>query len=72
VLVQSAERLIAALDSPVLFAWPREDRVFPIAHAERYAAQLRRACVLPIDDAYSFTPEDQPEALARAVATFAG
>jgi pimeloyl-ACP methyl ester carboxylesterase len=72
VLVESARRLIAELDRPVLFAWPREDRVFPIAHAERYAEQLRRGCVVPIDDAYSFTPEDRPEALARAIAAFAG
>jgi len=52
----------------VVFAWPSEDRVFPIAHAERYAASLADGRVVRIDDAYSFTPEDQPVALAAAIA----
>ena len=32
--------LIERFDQPVLLAWSREDEVFPIAHAERYAAAL--------------------------------
>jgi pimeloyl-ACP methyl ester carboxylesterase len=67
----AGERLIAGFDRPVLFAWGPEDRVFPFAHAERYAERLRDARVVPIPDAYSFTPEDQPGALARAIAEFA-
>ncbi len=55
----------------MLFAWPPEDRVFPIAHARRYAEALADARLVEIDDAYSFTPEDQPEALADAIAGFA-
>jgi pimeloyl-ACP methyl ester carboxylesterase len=60
-------RLIEAFDHPVLFAWGPEDQVFPIAHARRYAAALAKAVVVPIPDAYSFTPEDQPGALADAI-----
>jgi pimeloyl-ACP methyl ester carboxylesterase len=41
-----------------------------LAHAECYAGALRAGHVERIDDAYSFTPEDQPEALARAIASF--
>lgn len=63
--------LIEAFTRPVLLAWSREDPVFPIAHAERYAAALPDARVVAIDDAYSFTPEDQPAALASAIAPFA-
>jgi pimeloyl-ACP methyl ester carboxylesterase len=59
--------LIARFDRPVLFAWGPEDQVFPIAHAQRYAAALTDAQVVPILDAYSFTPEDQPAALADAI-----
>jgi len=66
----AADRLIATYRRPVLFAWSPEDQLFPIAHAERYAAALANACVVRIDDAYSFTPEDQPGALAAAIATF--
>ncbi|MET0600963.1 MAG: alpha/beta hydrolase [Baekduia sp.] len=60
-------RLIEAFDRPVLFAWGPEDQVFPIAHARRYADALANAEVVPIPDAYSFTPEDQPVALADAI-----
>ena len=50
---------------------PADDEVFPIAHARRYAAALRDARVVEIADSYSFVPEDQPAALARAVASAA-
>ncbi|HEY2719869.1 MAG TPA: alpha/beta hydrolase [Solirubrobacteraceae bacterium] len=66
----AGKKLIAEFERPVLFAWGTEDQVFPIAHAERYAEQLRDGRVEPIADAYSFTPEDQPEALATAIARF--
>ena len=65
-------KLIASFRAPVLFAWGTEDRVFPIAHAERYAAALADGRVVRIEDAYSFTPEDQPARLAAAIAAFAG
>jgi pimeloyl-ACP methyl ester carboxylesterase len=60
-------QLIESFDRPVLFAWGPEDQVFPIAHAQRYAAALADAEVVEIPDAYSFTPEDQPSALAEAI-----
>lgn len=57
-------------DKPALLAWATEDKVFPFAHAERLAEILPDARVVGIDDSYSFVPEDQPEALARAIAAF--
>jgi pimeloyl-ACP methyl ester carboxylesterase len=63
--------LIERFARPVLFAWSPEDRVFPIVHAERYAAALHDGRVVRIEDAYSFTPEDRPQALADAIGTFA-
>jgi len=64
----AGQRLIAEFKRPVLFAWGPDDRVFPLANAQRYAGALANARVVPIPDAYSFTPEDQPELLATAIA----
>jgi pimeloyl-ACP methyl ester carboxylesterase len=64
--------LIESWKRPVLLAWSREDPVFPIAHARRYADALPAAELVELDDCYSFTPEDQPAALAAAIAGFAG
>ncbi len=60
--------LIERGELPVLLVWSREDPVFPIAHARRYAAALPDSRLVEIDDAYSFTPEDQPAAVAAAIA----
>jgi pimeloyl-ACP methyl ester carboxylesterase len=67
----AARELIASFERPVLFAWGPEDQVFPLANARRYAEALRSGAVHTIDDAFSFTPEDQPVALADAVREFA-
>jgi pimeloyl-ACP methyl ester carboxylesterase len=66
----AGERLIATFKRPVLLAWGDEDRVFPLAHARRYAEALADGHLTTIADAYSFTPEDQPEALADTLASF--
>jgi pimeloyl-ACP methyl ester carboxylesterase len=63
-------RLIASFDRPVLLAWGPEDKVFPLAHAERYADDLTDGRVTLIDDAYSFTPEDQPLRLVEEIRWF--
>jgi pimeloyl-ACP methyl ester carboxylesterase len=64
--------LIENWQKPVLFVWSREDPVFPIEHARRYADALPQAELVEVDDCFSFTPEDQPGAVAAAVASFAG
>ncbi len=63
--------VIATFDRPVLLAWSPEDRVFAPADARRYADELRHGELVLIEDAYSFTPEDQPARLADAIARFA-
>lgn len=68
----AGQRLIESFRGSVLFAWSPEDRVFPPANAARYAEALHDGRVALIEDAYSFTPEDQPAALAAAIADFAG
>jgi pimeloyl-ACP methyl ester carboxylesterase len=67
--LEAAERL-RGFQGPVLLAWSVEDRFFPFAHAQRLAAILPRATVVPIDDAWTFSPEDQPERLASAIREF--
>lgn len=70
--VRAAGRaLIERWRRPVLLAWSDEDRVFPIDRARRYAAALAAGRLVEIPDAYSFVPEDRPDALAEAIAAFA-
>ena len=66
----AARRLIDGPPLPTLLVWSREDTVFPLDHAVRYADLLPDADLATIDDSFSFTPEDQPEALANAIRQF--
>ncbi|HEV7651996.1 MAG TPA: alpha/beta hydrolase [Actinophytocola sp.] len=64
---------IAALrtqDRPTLLAWSRDDRFFPPAQAKRLAADIPGARLEWIDDAYTFSMEDQPARLAELIAGF--
>jgi pimeloyl-ACP methyl ester carboxylesterase len=68
----AGEHLIASSGLPVQLIWSSEDEVFPLAHAERYSGALKHGELISIDDAYSFTPEDRPDAVAEAIREFAG
>jgi pimeloyl-ACP methyl ester carboxylesterase len=59
--------LIENWDRPTLLVWSPEDPVFPIDHARRYTVALQRAELVEVDDCFSFTPEDQPAAVAAAI-----
>ncbi|MEY2476563.1 MAG: hypothetical protein QOG87_1878 [Actinomycetota bacterium] len=67
-----AARALRSFERPVLLAWAPEDRLFPIAHAERLATELPDATVERVDDSYTFVPEDQPARLAQLIAAFVG
>ena len=60
----------AAVDARVV--WSSDDRLFPLAHAERLAAMLRAGPVHVVEDAAAFIPEDRPLALAEIIGGFAG
>jgi pimeloyl-ACP methyl ester carboxylesterase len=62
---------LAGFDKPVLLAWAREDRFFPVAHAHRLAAIFPDAHVVEIADAYAFVSWDQPDRLAGLIAELA-
>ena len=61
---------LRSYDRPVLVAWSRDDKFFPPAHAERLAADIPGARLEWIEDAYTFSMEDQPERLAELIAGF--
>ena len=56
---------------PVLFAWPPDDRLFPISLAHRLTALLPDAKVVEVPGSCTFVPEDQPAELARLIVEFA-
>ena len=61
----AAERLERS-PLPVLCAWAADDRVFPLAHAQRYARALG-AELHTIADSYTYTAEDQPRRTAEVL-----
>ena len=61
---------LRSYDRPVLIAWSRDDRFFPPKHAERLAADLPNARLEWIENARTFSMEDQPERLAELIAGF--
>lgn len=69
---EAGARLVKSWRKPTLLVWSCEDPVFPLAHARRYATELADARLVEVEDSYSFTPEDCPDALAAAIAEFVG
>ncbi len=65
----AAERF-KEFDKPVLVAWSAEDRFFPPSHGRRLAAEFPQGQYVPIRDAYTFSSEDNPEALTKAISGF--
>ncbi|HEX4305986.1 MAG TPA: alpha/beta hydrolase [Solirubrobacterales bacterium] len=68
--LEAAERLRGS-EFPLLLAWAPGDRFFPIAYAERLAAEVGNAKLVEIPDSASFVPFDQPRRVATAIADFA-
>jgi len=68
-LNRAADRL-GEFDKPALIAWSREDKLFKPAHAERLAADLPNSRLEWIDDARTFSMEDNPAQLAERIASF--
>jgi pimeloyl-ACP methyl ester carboxylesterase len=61
---------LRSFTKPVLLAWSREDKLFPLSLAERLASVFPRATVRPIDDAFTFSPLDQPKQLVALMTDF--
>ncbi len=65
-----AARRLAQFTKPVLLAWAPEDRIFPLAHAERLAAMLPVARIAPIDGSRTWVMLDQPNRTAALIREF--
>ncbi|MDX6587182.1 MAG: hypothetical protein QOI31_1655 [Solirubrobacterales bacterium] len=68
-LMDAIEKL-RSYDRPVLVAWSRDDKFFPPADAERLIGDIPGSRLEWIEDAYTFSMEDQPERLADLIAGF--
>ncbi len=66
----AAARRLPDFPGPVLIAWAREDRIFPVADATRLANVFRDARVELIEDSYTLVSEDQPERLVAVIGDF--
>lgn len=69
--VAAAERL-RSFERPALIVWAREDRIFPVRHAHRLAADLPDARVELVEDSRAFVPLDQPARCAELIEAFVG
>jgi pimeloyl-ACP methyl ester carboxylesterase len=67
----AAARRFGDFAKPVLVAWSRQDRFFAAGNAERLARDFPDARLVWIDNARTFSPEDQPDTLAQLIADFA-
>lgn len=65
----AADRL-PRFDKPALIAWSADDRVFPIEDARTLAADLPDSRLELVENAYTFSMEDNPDALAKLIAGF--
>ncbi|HET8814738.1 MAG TPA: alpha/beta hydrolase [Solirubrobacterales bacterium] len=55
---------------PIRLLWAPGDKLFPISYAERLADATGNADVVPIPDAGTFVPLDQPARVAEQIADF--
>jgi len=69
---QQAATELSRFDRPTLIVWAREDRFFPLEHAQRMAAILPDARIEVVEDSYTFVSEDQPERLEGLIRGFVG
>jgi pimeloyl-ACP methyl ester carboxylesterase len=67
---QAAAERFHTVRQPLLLVWSREDRFFPFAHAVRMSQAFPTAQLEEVTDSYAFIPEDQPQRLAKSIATF--
>ena len=57
---------------PVLVLWAREDRMMPLAHADRLVELFPNATKEIVEDSWTLIPEDQPEIMVEALRHFVG
>jgi pimeloyl-ACP methyl ester carboxylesterase len=68
VLVEAAEA-IPRFDRPVLIIWGDADEFFAMAQARRLASEFPQATLVPVPEAKTWVPVDNPDAVADGIAT---
>jgi pimeloyl-ACP methyl ester carboxylesterase len=66
-----AARQLRSFHRPVLVAWSAEDKLFPREYAERLRDDIPEAQLEWVQDARTFSAEDNPERVAELIAAFA-
>ncbi|MBA2342386.1 MAG: alpha/beta hydrolase, partial [Thermoleophilaceae bacterium] len=66
---RAADRL-GEFDRPALIAWSGEDKLFPLADGESLAQDLPNSRLETVDDARTFSMEDNPGHLSELIAGF--
>jgi len=66
-----AARRLPGFGKPVLLAWAPDDKLFPLALAQRLAAALPDARVETVERSRAFSMIDQPDRLATLIAEVA-
>jgi pimeloyl-ACP methyl ester carboxylesterase len=66
---EAADRL-RDFHKPALVAWSRDDRAFPVEDAHGLAGDLPNSRLEFVDDAYTFSMEDNPAHLSELIAGF--
>jgi pimeloyl-ACP methyl ester carboxylesterase len=69
--LDAAEKLQTSI-IPLRLLWAPGDKFFPIKYAERLASEVNNAEIVPISNAKTFVPLDQPQQVADELARFAG
>jgi pimeloyl-ACP methyl ester carboxylesterase len=69
-LLVDASRAIPRFDRPVLLIWGDSCKFFPIADAERLAADFPRATLVRVSGAKTWVPVDNPVAVSDSIVTF--
>lgn len=64
---QEAAKQLSLYPGKTVVAWSREDKFFPPADAQRLVTIIPNSKLIWIDDALTFSPLDQPLAVANAV-----
>jgi pimeloyl-ACP methyl ester carboxylesterase len=68
-LVRADDRL-GEFGRPALIAWSAEDKLFPLSDGESLARELPDARLEPVEDAFTFSMEDNPARLSELIAGF--
>ncbi|KAA0113900.1 alpha/beta fold hydrolase [Mycolicibacterium sp. P9-22] len=70
-LLELSERM-RTFTRPVLVLWAREDRMMPLAHADRLVELYPNAGKEIVEDSWTLIPEDQPVIMVEALRHFVG